>query len=149
MLLPSGRANMRCSVCRLVRSTPGTGLQSPETGKPKSALSRPQRLSENRKMPAICGLFGRNREQPVRIGLRGGGCSRMRTCLSLQIWEKQGEFEEMQGGASCDPAKNAQISRAWMDFSLLEEQGGHPGLSREKVEDFSESSSVTAARLQK
>ena len=35
-------------------------------------------------MPVKCGLFVRDRETPVRIGLRGGGHSRSRTRLSIQ-----------------------------------------------------------------
>jgi polar amino acid transport system substrate-binding protein len=34
-------------------------------------------------MPANCGLFVRDQETPVRIGLRGGGCTPDRTCLSI------------------------------------------------------------------
>jgi hypothetical protein len=37
--------------------------------------------------PAFCGLFFRDQETPVRIGLRGGGCSPVRTGLSLHFWE--------------------------------------------------------------
>src|SRR5262245_31825140 len=104
MLLPSGRANTRCSVCRFnpgrssrfftptLASQPGTGLESPETGRQarngfgeprdreaKSTLSRPRPAEETArpalepaKMPAKCALFVRDRETPVRIGLRGG-----------------------------------------------------------------------------
>jgi hypothetical protein len=54
MLLPSGRANTRCSVCRFdpgglhvqLRPAPGTGLESPETGSQNRryrALGRYQR----------------------------------------------------------------------------------------------------------
>jgi len=51
-------------------------------------------------------------EKPVRIGLRGGGCSPHRTYLSLHLLEKQGEFGEMQGDAKCKPSKNGQVSVA-------------------------------------
>src|SRR6267143_5672759 len=37
--------------------------------------------------PANCGLFVRDRETSVRIGLRGGGRSQMPTSLSLQFWK--------------------------------------------------------------
>src|SRR5438034_6793363 len=47
--------------------------------------------------PANCGLFLRDRETSVRIGLRGGGCSPDRTFLSLAFGEMQGDFDEMQG----------------------------------------------------
>jgi hypothetical protein len=37
----------------------------------------------NTETPANCGLFVRKRETSVRIGLRGGGCSLVRTDLSI------------------------------------------------------------------
>jgi len=37
------------------------------------------------KMPANCGPFARGWETPVRIGLRGGGCTPDRTGLQLKI----------------------------------------------------------------
>src|ERR1039458_22972 len=49
--------------------------------------------------------------------------------LSLHFWEMQGEFDEMQGGGKRSPAKNSQISKAWMGFSLLQEQGDYPCLA--------------------
>jgi hypothetical protein len=39
------------------------------------------------------------------------------------IWEMQGDFAKMQGGAKRRPAKNSQISQAWKGLSLLAEQG--------------------------
>src|SRR5437870_9417747 len=41
--------------------------------------------------PANCGLFLRDRETSVRIGLRGGGCSPDRTCLGCQMPIYQGK----------------------------------------------------------
>jgi hypothetical protein len=76
-------------------------------------------------MPANCGLFVRDRETLVRIGLRGGGCSPDRTGLSLQMGEKQGDSGELQGGAKPHLAKSHQISRVWMRVSLLKEQGDY------------------------
>ncbi len=71
-----------------LRLAPGTGLQSPETGSQNRRyrdLSRQQRPHvphlNPRKCPQICGLFVRDRETLVRIGLRGGGCSPHRTSL--------------------------------------------------------------------
>src|ERR1700756_2772021 len=70
MLLPSGPANTRCSVCRFdpgglhvqLRPAPGTGLQSPETGSQNRRyrdLSRRQRPHvphlNPRKCPQIAG----------------------------------------------------------------------------------------------
>ncbi len=102
MLLPSGLANTRCSVCRFdpgrgsspatLASAPGTGLESPETGRQNRRyrdLDRPQRphvpTFEPAKMPAKCALFVRDRKTSVLIGLRGGGCSLDRTGLQPQI----------------------------------------------------------------
>jgi hypothetical protein len=95
MLLPSGPANTRCSVCRFdpgglhvpFSPAPGTGLESPETGSQNRGyrdLSQRQTARaafEPAKIPANCGLFVRDRETPVRIGLRSGGCSLDRTGL--------------------------------------------------------------------
>jgi hypothetical protein len=69
--------------------------------------------------------FAGDRETPVRIGLRGGGCSPVRTGLSLHFGELQGDFDEMQGGGKRNPAKSGQISEGWMELSLLQEQGGY------------------------
>jgi hypothetical protein len=93
-------------------------------------LSRPQRAAETAppafepaKMPANCGLFARDREPPVRIGLRGGGCSPHRTGLSLQFGQMQGDFRKMQGGGRQNLAKSHQISIAWNGVSLLKRAG--------------------------
>src|SRR5205807_308113 len=91
MLLPSGLANTGCSV---YRSDPGrssgfftcnsglgarNGFGEPREREAKSTLSRPRPAAETArpafepaKMPAKCRLFVRDRETPVRIGLRGG-----------------------------------------------------------------------------
>jgi hypothetical protein len=77
MLLPSGRANMRCSVCRFdprrclfitQARPPGTGLRSPETGgqnlgyRDLSRQQRPQVCHSNpRKCPAIAGYSAETR----------------------------------------------------------------------------------------
>jgi hypothetical protein len=55
----------------------------------------------------------------------GGGCSLVRTGLSLQIGEKQGDSGELQRGAKRAPDKRHQISRIWMGISLLKEQGDY------------------------
>jgi hypothetical protein len=64
--------------------------------------------------PANSGPFGSSQEISPNVGLRGGGCSLLRTCLSLQFGEMQGDFDEMQGRAKPSLAKNHQISRVWM-----------------------------------
>ena len=76
-------------------------------------------------MPANCGLFFRDQETLVRIGLRGGGCSLVRTSLFPANWEKQGDSGELQRGAKRNPDKSRQISRVWMEVSLLKEQGDY------------------------
>ena len=50
---------------------------------------------------------------------------RIRTYLSLQFWEMQGDFGQLQGGAKPHLAKSHQISRVWMEVSLLKEQGDY------------------------
>ena len=95
MLLPSGPANTRCSACLFeprslhvqLRRAAGTGLQGPETGRqnrryrdPASGRDRTSAF-EPAETPANCGLFLRDRETSVRIGLRGGGRSPDRTSL--------------------------------------------------------------------
>src|SRR6516164_3525998 len=91
MLLPSGRANTRCSVYRFDPSRSSrfftcnsglgarNGFGEPREREAKSTLSRPRPAEETArpafepaKMPAKCALFVRDRETPVRIGLRGG-----------------------------------------------------------------------------
>src|SRR5260370_42590371 len=68
------------------------GFGEPRDREPKSTLSRPHLATETARpafepaeMPANCGLFVRDRETSVRIGLRGGGCSPDRTRLNIQI----------------------------------------------------------------
>jgi len=68
------------------------GFAEPRDWKPKSGLLRSYPAPETEapafecaKMAANCGLFVRDWEMPVRIGLRGGGCSRDRTRLRIQI----------------------------------------------------------------
>src|SRR5438552_2478140 len=46
---------------------------------------------EPAEMPANCGLFLRDRETSIRIGLRAGGCSPLRTGLGCQIPVYQGK----------------------------------------------------------
>src|SRR5260370_37618876 len=100
MLRPSGRANTRCSVCG---SDPGrcsfitqagarNGIAEPRDRAPNSGLSRPQPAAETAslpfepaKMPANCGLFGRDQEQPVGIELRGGESGIRTTNLAGRI----------------------------------------------------------------
>ena len=87
MLLPSGPANTRCSVCPFepgglsCETQPGArnGFAEPRERQPKSTLSRPQLATETARpafepteMPANCGLFFRDLETSVRIGLCGG-----------------------------------------------------------------------------
>src|SRR6516164_7609485 len=62
------------------------GFGEPRDRKPKSTRSGPQQATETgrhafepTKMPANCGLFVRERETPVRMGLHGGGCTPDRT----------------------------------------------------------------------
>jgi hypothetical protein len=42
--------------------------------------------------------------------INGGGCSPIRTRLSLQFREIQGDFDKMQGRGKRGPAKNCQMS---------------------------------------
>src|SRR6266404_630113 len=87
MLRPSGPANTRCSVCRfepavfMCSSAQGArnGFAEPRDREAKSTLSRPQPAAETARptfelaeTPANCGLFVRDRETSVRIGLRSG-----------------------------------------------------------------------------
>jgi hypothetical protein len=44
---------------------------------------------------------------------------------SLQFWEMQGDSGELQRGAKRNPDKSHQISRVWMEVSLLKEQGDY------------------------
>jgi hypothetical protein len=67
---------------------PGTGLRSPETGSKNRGyrgLTRQQRPDlrhlNARKSPQNAGLFVRDLETPVRIGVGGGGCRPPRTGL--------------------------------------------------------------------
>jgi hypothetical protein len=55
----------------------------------------------------------------------GGGCSLVRTSLFPANWEKQGDSGELQRGAKRNPDKSRQISRVWMEVSLLKEQGDY------------------------
>jgi hypothetical protein len=50
--------------------------------------------------------------QRVRDWKDGGGCSPVRTCLSLHFSEMQGDFAKMQGDRERMPAKSDQISAA-------------------------------------
>jgi hypothetical protein len=57
---------------------------------PKSAFRAPRRTGDGKrslKKPASGGLISRISKKCRIAGLRGGGCSPMRTCLSLQIGE--------------------------------------------------------------
>ena len=75
---------------------------------------------------ARCAIYEKMLNFPNDFSLDGGGRSRIRTRLSLQIPEMQGDLGEMQGGVRRHPAKSSQISKAWVRLSLLEEQGGYP-----------------------
>src|SRR2546428_7299595 len=87
MLRPGGRANTRCSVCGsdparcsfITQAGARNGFADPRDREPNSGVSRPQPTAETAslpfepaKMPANCGLFGRDQERPVGIELRGG-----------------------------------------------------------------------------
>ena len=91
MPLPSGPANTRCSVCRFDLIGRSSGATP---GRRQERVWRAQRLEakihaiatsvggrdrtpafEPAKMPANCGLFVRDWETPVRIGVRGGGAA--------------------------------------------------------------------------
>ena len=72
------------------------GFGEPRDRKPKSTRSGPQQATETgrhafepTKMPANCGLFVRERETPVRMGLHGGP-GRIRTSnqtvMSAPMW---------------------------------------------------------------
>src|SRR5437588_3604636 len=99
MLLPSGPANTRCSVCRF-----DLALSMCNSARRQERVCRAQRPAakidaiatsaggrdrtsafELAETPANCGLFVRDRETSVHIGLRGGGCSPDRTRLNIQI----------------------------------------------------------------
>jgi hypothetical protein len=75
--------------------------------------------------PASSGPFGAKREIPKFERVRGGGCSPDRTSLSLQFWEMQGDFAEMQGNATRTSAERPRFSIAYQLSSLLKEQGDH------------------------
>ena len=69
------------------------GFGEPRDRKPKSTRSGPQQATETgrhafepTKMPANCGLFVRERETPVRMGLHGGGCTPDRTSLIREFY---------------------------------------------------------------
>ena len=116
MLLPSGLANTRCSVCRIDL---GRSFMC-NSGRRQERVCRAQRLEvqnlryldlcrrqrphvphlNSAKMPANCGLFVRDQETPVRIGLRGGGCSPDRTSLQAQIPANRKEQEFCRISAS-------------------------------------------------
>jgi hypothetical protein len=70
-------------------------------------------------------LFDESPEHSVRMGVRGGGCSLLRTSLFPANWEKQGDSGELQRGAKRNPDKSRQISIVWMEVSLLKEQGDY------------------------
>src|SRR5436190_1318269 len=62
---------------------------------PKGRARWTLRLLENNEpaeTPANCGLFLRDRETSVRIGVRGGGCSPHPTCLIRQIPQITGKI---------------------------------------------------------
>src|SRR5262245_30092807 len=70
--LISGVLDVQC------RLAPGTGLASPETGRPKSTFLSPQPSSEtaplvlNHEIPANCGHFVGDQRTSVRTEVRGG-----------------------------------------------------------------------------
>src|ERR1700704_5454342 len=105
-------ASTRCSVCRSdsgdlhaqLRSGARNGFAEPRDWEPKSTLARPlsaaetaRPASEPAKMPANLGLFVRDQETPVRIGLRGGPC-RTRTLAQSVMGARSVEF--MPAGAA-------------------------------------------------
>src|SRR6266446_869727 len=121
MLLPSGPANTRCSVCRFdpgglhVQFRPGArnGFAEPRDRQPKSTLSRPQPAAETARpafepaeMPANCGLFVRDRETSVRIGLRGGAERTQTTCQACS------PIERVFGAAKNGHRKSALAARS-------------------------------------
>src|SRR6266404_4006986 len=66
------------------------GFAEPRDREPNSGLSRPQPAAETAslpfepaKMPANCGLFGRDQERPVGIELRGGAERTQTTCQAF------------------------------------------------------------------
>src|SRR5438128_2629250 len=98
MLLPGGPANTRCSVCRF-----DPGVLMCNSGRRQERVCRAQRPAakidaiatsacdrdrtpgvEPAETPANCGLFVRDRETSVRVGLRGGGGSHLRAGLWLE-----------------------------------------------------------------
>src|SRR5215475_5344991 len=61
----------------------------------------------------------------------GGGCSTARTSLSLQTWEKQGDFSEMQGAPGVCRLRTTQSQ--WLGWILpIAGAGRVLFLSREK-----------------
>ena len=102
MLLPSGPANTRCSVCRFdpgglhVQLPAGArnGFAEPRDRQPKPTLSRPQPAAETARpafepaeMPANCGPFVRDRETSVCIGLRGGAGRTQTSNQTVMSWK--------------------------------------------------------------
>jgi hypothetical protein len=63
-------------------------------------------------MPGQPSLPPRAKSKLANILRRGGGCSPVRTCLSLHFSEMQGDFAKMQGDRERMPAKSDQISAA-------------------------------------
>jgi hypothetical protein len=152
---PDARASGALALIR-TRSLPNSGLRCRETGFSGRRKKPPIRRSNYRsavsetrwpyKNPAKSGHFARLREISKIARVRGGGCSAMPTCLFPANWEKQGEFREMHGDTERELAKNDQISIAWMEISLLKEQGGYAFLAGTSANHDHGSESMRARR---
>src|SRR5213080_2164727 len=81
---------------------------------------------EPAEMPANCGLFLRDRETSVRIGLRGGGCTPDRTGLQLKFpanREINREFCKIRPSAAVSVSDQRADSMASSQIPYATEQG--------------------------
>jgi hypothetical protein len=77
-------------------------------------------------MPANCGLFVRDRETSVRIGLRGGRCSQLRTSLHTKFpanREFNREFRKFRASAAISASNQRVNSKACRQIPYAMEQG--------------------------
>src|SRR5262249_8589276 len=63
-----------------------------------------------------CHSASKTRVNALVAAKAGGGCSTARTSLSLQTWEKQGDFSEMQGAPGVWRLRTTQSQ--WLGWIL-------------------------------
>src|SRR6266404_7378368 len=128
MLLPSGPANTRCSVCRFdpggryvqLRPALGTGLRSPETGSQNrhyrdlSWRQRPHVPHLNpRKCPQIAGYSSETRKHRFASDCVVVGAVRIERVSAakfLSIREKNREFCKFKGSSTIGGRKIADVA---------------------------------------